>query len=272
MLFFILLTVTPIIVVHGADLTGRPNIVIILTDDQGYGDVACLGNKEIKTPAMDRLYADSVRLTNFHVDPTCSPTRSALMTGRYSSRTGVWHTIMGRSIMHPDEVTIAEIFAQGGYRTGCFGKWHLGDNFPCRPQDQGFHEVLVNGGGGVTQTPDYWGNDYFDDTYWHNGKPTKQTGYCTDVFFNGAMRFIEKNKNRPFFCYIPTNAAHGPFLVAKKYSEPYKKMGIASPRAEFYGMITNIDENLARLRKKLKSLGLEENTILIFMTDNGTAA
>lgn len=261
--------------VHGVAVSAaesRPNVVLVMTDDQGYGDLACHGNKQIKTPALDQLYADSVRLTNFHVDPTCSPTRSALMTGRYSSRTGVWHTIMGRSIMHPDEVTIAEVFSKGGYKTGCFGKWHLGDNFPCRPQDQGFDEVLVHGGGGVTQTPDYWGNDYFDDTYWHNGQTKSFKGYCTDVFFDGAMNFIEANRNKPFFCYIPTNAAHGPFLVAKKYSEPYKKMGIPSPRAEFYGMITNIDENMARLRKKLQSLGLEENTILIFMTDNGTAA
>eukprot|EP00913_Durusdinium_trenchii_P035312 g33042.t1 len=144
---------------------------------------------------------------------------------------------------------------------------------PLRPRRaEGFQEVLVHGGGGVTQTPDYWGNDYFGDTYWHNGVTKKYSGYCTDVFFDGAMKFIESAGKKPFFCYIPTNAAHGPFLVAKKYSEPYKKMGIPSPRAEFYGMITNIDENMARLRKKLSALGLEENTILIFMTDNGTAA
>ncbi|MCA9071285.1 MAG: arylsulfatase, partial [Planctomycetaceae bacterium] len=151
-------------------------------------------------------------------------------------------------------------------------KWHLGDNFPCRPQDQGFQEVLIHGGGGVTQTPDYWGNDYFGDTYWHNGKPTKFEEYCTDVWFDGAMRFIEQNKNKPFLAYIPTNAAHGPFLVAEKYSKPYKDMGIPSPRAEFYGMITNLDENLGRLDQKLAELNLTDNTILIFTTDNGTAA
>ena len=255
-----------------AEAAGRPNVILVMTDDQGYGDLGCLGNKVINTPALDAFHKDSVRLTNYHVDPTCSPTRSALMTGRYSSRTGVWHTIMGRSMMHPDEYTVAELFAANGYRTACFGKWHLGDNHPCRPQDQGFHETLVHGGGGVGQTPDYWGNTYFDDTYWHNGTPKKFKGYCTDVFFNGALKFIEANKSKPFFCYIPTNAAHGPFNVAKKYSEPYKKLGVPSPRAEFYGMITNIDENMARLRKRLKDLGLEENTILIFTTDNGTAA
>ena len=252
--------------------TIAPNVVLIMTDDQGYGDLACLGNRQIKTPHIDKLHSESIRLTNFHVDPTCSPTRSALLTGRYSSKTGVWHTIMGRSLMHTDEVTIAEVFAAGGYRTGVFGKWHLGDNYPCRPQDQGFQEVLVNGGGGVTQTPDYWGNDYFDDTYWHNGVTKKYTGYCTDIWFDGAMQFIEADKDRPFFVYIPTNAAHGPFNVAKEYSEPYKEMGVPSPRAEFYGMITNIDDNVARMRKKLKELNLAENTIFIFTTDNGTAA
>ena len=252
--------------------TSRPNVILVMTDDQGYGDLACHGNKVIKTPALDKLHAESVRLTNYHVDPTCSPTRSALMTGRYSSRTGVWHTIMGRSMLHPEEYTLGELFAANGYRTGAFGKWHLGDNYPLRAQDQGFHEVLMHGGGGVGQTPDYWGNDYFDDTYWHNGKPTKYKGYCTDVFFDGALKFIKENKSKPFFVYLPTNAAHGPFLVAKKYSDPYKKMGVPSPRAEFYGMITNIDENMARLRKKLKEWGLAENTILIFTTDNGTAA
>ena len=255
-----------------ASAAEKPNVILIMTDDQGYGDLGCHGNRVVKTPAIDRLYKESVRLTNYHVDPTCSPTRSALLTGRYSSRTGVWHTIMGRSIMHPGEYTLGELFAANGYRTGCFGKWHLGDNYPCRPRDQGFHETLVHGGGGVGQTPDYFGNDYFDDTYWHNGRTKKFSGYCTDVFFDGALAFIEKNKTRPFFVYLPTNAAHGPFLVAKKYSDPYKKLGVPSPRAEFYGMITNIDENVARLRKRLTELGLAENTILIFTTDNGTAA
>ena len=258
--------------------TPRPNVILIMTDDQGYGDLACHGNKILKTPALDRLHGQSVRLTNYHVDPTCSPTRSALLTGRYSTRTGVWHTIMGRSMMHTDEVTLAEVFAASSYRTGCFGKWHLGDNYPLRPQDQGFHEVLVHGGGGVGQTPDFFGNDYFDDTYWHNGRTVKQKGYCTDVFFDAALKFIADTsrptvgKRQPFFCYIPTNAAHGPFLVAEKYSKPYRDAGVPARRAAFYGMITNIDENVAKLRKKLAEWGLDKDTLLIFTTDNGTAA
>jgi arylsulfatase A-like enzyme len=247
-----------------------PNVVLVLTDDQGYGDLACLGNPILRTPNIDRLYGQSIRLTDFHVGPTCAPTRASLMTGRYCNRTGVWHTVMGRSLLRRDEVTMADVFAVGGYRTGIFGKWHLGDNYPFRPQERGFQEVLVHGGGGVGQTPDYWGNDYFDDTYWHNGNPEKQAGYCTDVWFDGALRFIEANRDRPFFAYIATNAPHSPFNVAERYSDAYRGKGV--PNANFYGMIANIDENVGRLLSRLKALGLEENTILIFMTDNGTAA
>lgn len=242
-----------------------------MTDDQGYGDLACHGNPVIQTPHLDELYRQSVRLTNFHVAPTCSPTRAGLMTGHYCNRTGVWHTIMGRSILRKDEVTMGDIFSASGYRTGIFGKWHLGDNYPYRPQDRGFGEVLIHGGGGVGQGPDYWGNDYFDDTYFHNGNPEKFTGYCTDIWFDGAMKFIEANRDCPFFCYIPTNAAHGPYNVAAEYMNPYIDKGLPESQARFYGMITNIDDNMARLMCRLEELNLEENTILIFMTDNGTS-
>jgi arylsulfatase A-like enzyme len=249
-----------------------PNVVFVLTDDQGYGDLACHGNPIIKTPNLDKLYKQSIRLKNFHVDPTCSPTRSALMTGRYSSRTGVWHTVMGRSLLRRDEVTMADTFAAQGYRTGIFGKWHLGDNYPYRPQDRGFHEVLTFGGGGIGNTPDGWGNNYFDDTLRHNGQLKKYQGYCTDVFFAAALEFIERNRDGPFFCYLPTNAPHAPYNVAEKYSKPYVDKGVPQPRAQFYGMIANIDENVGRLLARLQELGLENNTIVIFMTDNGTAA
>ena len=154
----------------------QPNIVFVMTDDQGYGDIGRHGNPVLKTPNMDALHDESLRLTNYHVSPTCAPTRSALLTGRYTNLAGPWHTIQGRSILHHDEVTIAEILRRGGYRTGIFGKWHLGDNYPSRPQDKGFDETLIHGGGGIWQTPDYFGNDYFDDTYLHNGKPEKQIG------------------------------------------------------------------------------------------------
>ena len=250
----------------------RLNVVLVMTDDQGYGDLGFHGNEMIQTPHLDQLAQQSARFTNFHVDPTCSETRAALMTGRYASRAGVWHTIMGRSILRSDEKTMADVFAANGYRTGIFGKWHLGDCYPYRPQDRGFGEVLVHGGGGVGQTPDYWGNDYFDDAYFRNGQPEKQAGYCTDVFFRAGMRFIEENQDRPFFCYIPTNAPHGPFRVDEKYSRPYLAQNVPPAMAKFYGMITNIDENMGKLLAKLDALGLREKTLLIFMTDNGTAA
>jgi arylsulfatase A-like enzyme len=249
----------------------RPNIILVITDDQGYGDLACHGNPIIRTPNLDALHGQSVRLTNFHVAPTCAPTRAGLMTGRNCDRTGVWHTVMGRSILREDEVTVAQVLQEGGYRTGIFGKWHLGDNYPSRPQDKGFAETVIHGGGGVGQGLDYWGNDYFDDTYRHNGVPTPYQGYCTDVFFREAMGFIEANRDRPFFVYIPTNAPHGPYNVDPKYSQPYRDAGVPESTACFYGMITNIDENMGRLVAHLERLGLADNTILIFMTDNGTS-
>ena len=253
-------------------LAAPPNVVLIMTDDQGYGDLGAHGNTMIRTPNLDRLHAESIRFTNFHVDPTCSPTRAALLTGRYSTRTGVWHTIMGRSLLDPDELTLAELFRANGYATGIFGKWHLGDNHPSRPQDQGFEEVLIHGGGGVGQTPDYWANDYFDDTYFRNGEPEAAEGYCTDVWFHAAEEFIEEHREGPFFAYIPTNAPHSPFNVDERYSRPYIDMGVPPTMARFYGMITNIDENIGRLRARLRELRIEENTLLIFMTDNGSAA
>ncbi len=251
----------------------RPNVLLIMTDDQGYGDLGCHGNPMIKTPNLDKLYSESVRLTDFHVDPTCSPTRSALMTGRYSGRVGVWHTIMGRSLLASSETTMAEVFQGSGYATGIFGKWHLGDNAPCRPQDQGFTDVFVHGGGGVGQTPDYWGNDYFDDTYFRNGKPEPKNGYCTDVWFDAATDFIKEQNNagRPFFCYIPTNAPHGPYLVPENFEALYKDDPNV-PNAAFYGMITNIDENVGALMKFLDNQELTANTLVIFMTDNGSSA
>lgn len=248
----------------------QPNVVFVLTDDQGYGDLGCTGNPWIQTPNIDAFYEESVRLTNYHVGPTCAPTRAGLMTGHYANSTGVWHTIGGRSLLRENEYTLAQALSEQGYRTGIFGKWHLGDSFPYRPQDRGFQKTVVHGGGGVSQTPDYWGNDYFDDTYWVDGTPQKFCGYCTDVFFREAMQFTEENKDTPFFCYLATNAPHMPYNVEDRYADLYRGM-VMENRARFYGMITNIDENFAKLRKKLADLGIEKNTILIFMTDNGSS-
>lgn len=248
----------------------QPNVIIILTDDQGYGDLACHGNSYIKTPYLDQLYEESMRFTNFHSGTTCAPTRAGLLTGKNCNRIGVWHTIIGRSLLNNKEITLAEILKQSGYATGLFGKWHLGDNYPFRPEDQGFDEVLIHGGGGVGQTPDYWGNDYFDDTYWHNGIPEKFDGYCTDIWFEHAIQFIKNNRERPFFCYLATNAPHSPFRVPFAYKTMYENHE-AVPNADFYGMITNIDDNIGKLEKALKEAGVMENTILIFMSDNGTS-
>ncbi len=249
----------------------RPNVVIVLTDDQGYGDLACHGNPYLKTPNMDKLHGQSVRFTNFHSGTTCAPTRASLMTGKNSNKVGVWHTIIGREYLRAGETTMAEQFKEGGYTTAIFGKWHLGDNYPFRPQDRGFDEVLIHGGGGVTQTPDYWNNDYFNDTYFHNGKAKKYKGYCTDVWFGEAARFVNKNKRKPFLCYISLNAPHSPYHVAPKYSQPYAD-NPKIPNAKFYGMITNADEQMGLFIEKLKKAGVYENTIFMFMTDNGTAA
>ena len=221
---------------------------------------------------MDELHGECVRLTDYHVDPMCSPSRAAIMTGRYSARTGVWSTLTGRYIMRRDEVTMAQVFAASGYRTGMFGKWHLGDNYPYRPQDRGFHEALTFGAGVIGEIPDHWNNDYFSAAYLRNGRPERFEKYCTDVWFDEAIKFIEDCGDAPFFCYIPTNAPHGPFNVHERYSRPYVDLGVPAQRAKFYGMITNIDENLGRLRKRLEGLGLADDTIIIFFGDNGTSA
>lgn len=254
-----------------ANAAERPNIVLVMTDDQGYGDLSCHGNPDVRTPHLDELYRQSVRFTNFHVDPTCAPTRAALITGRYSLSTGVWHTIAGRSFLHPEEITIANVLKGAGYTTGMFGKWHLGDNYPSRPQDRGFDRAIYHGGGGIGQTPDLWGNDYFDDRYFTNDGPKQFEGYCTDVWFDEAMRFMSEKRDAPFFCYLLPNAPHGPYYVGEKYSRPFVESGFSQDRANFYGMLVNIDENMGRLESYLKREGLRDNTIIIFMTDNGTA-
>jgi len=255
-----------------APAAGRPNIVFIITDDQGYGDLGHTGNSVVKTPHIDALAAESSNLTDFHVAPTCSPTRAALLTGHWSNRTGVWHTVNGRSMLREDEVTVAQMLADAGYATGHFGKWHLGDNFPYRPEDRGFTEVYRHGGGGVGQSPDLWDNAYFDGSYFHNGEIVAAEGFCTDVFFKEAHRFIreEAGKKRPFFAYIATNAPHSPYHAPQKYLDLYE--GQDPVIAAFYGMITNIDDNVGSTRELLRELGIAENTLFIYTTDNGTSS
>jgi len=254
----------------------RPNVILIMTDDQGYGDFECLGNPILTTPEMNKLHSESLRFTDFHVSPFCTPTRAALMTGHYPGRTGAYRTSSGRTTMHNDEVTVANVFADNGYVTGLVGKWHLGDSAPHRPQDRGFQEVLWHKAGGIGQGPDYWKNDYFDDVYERASAEDKQgkyeqfEGYCTDVWFDEAMQFVERHQDEPFFLYLAPNAPHGPYRVGTKWMEPFSDIEDHGERA-FFGMIENLDYNLGLLRNKLDELELTENTILIYMTDNGTA-
>lgn len=255
-----------------ASKADRPNIILVMTDDQGYGDFGRNNNPIVKTPVIDQLAEQSIRFTDFHVDPTCSPTRAALMSGQYSLRAGVWHTVMGRHILSNDHYLLPEALKDAGYRTGMIGKWHLGDNYPFRPQDQGFDHVLMHGAGGVGQAPDFWGNTQFNDTYFLNGKAKKYKGYATDIWFDEAIDFIHNSANKadPFFLYLTTNAPHAPFRAPEKYVEPYRQLGLKEEMALFYGMIASIDENMGRLRGAMAKSGIVDNTILIFMTDNGS--
>ncbi|MBC8167090.1 MAG: arylsulfatase [Bryobacteraceae bacterium] len=248
----------------------RPNVILILTDDQGFGDLSIHGNEKIQTPNMDRIAREGLQFTQFHVSPVCSPTRSSLLTGRYNYRTGVVDTYLGRSLMWPDETTLAEALGGAGYRTGIFGKWHLGDNYPMRPGDQGFAESVVIKGGGLGQPSDFpGGGSYTDPILLRNGRAENFKGYCTDIFAREAIRYIETNKDRPFFLYLATNAPHTPLEIDEKYVGPFRKAGLDDVTAKVYGMIANVDENIGRVLAKLKDLKLEENTILIFLTDNG---
>lgn len=246
----------------------RPNVILVMADDQGIGDLGIHGNDKIKTPNLDRFGREGIELTRFYVSPVCAPTRAELMTGRCFYRTGVIHTSRGGAKMHTEETTVAELLGGAGYKTGIFGKWHLGDNYPMRPQDQGFQEVLALKSGGITQPPDQ-PNSYQDPILWHNGKRIQAKGYCTEVFFSAAMKFIEKNRKQSFFAYIPLNVPHVPLQVSDDYIKPYKDMGLNDTTARVYGMVQNLDENFGRLVAFLDKLKLRENTVLIFMTDNG---
>jgi len=258
----------------------RPNVILIMTDDQGYGDLGVTGNPYIHTPQIDNFAALSTQFTNFYVDPVCAPTRSALMTGKFYLRTGIYDTFNGGAIMDPDETTIAELLSANGYQTGIFGKWHLGDNYPGRPSDQGFGQSLVHKAGGIGQPGDLDNfprpdSSYFNPVLYKNNKAIKTIGYCTDVFTDGALDFLEQNKENPFFLYVAYNAPHGPLQVPDKYLEKYQGLDFGlNPREarsarRVYAMVENVDENVGRILSYLKENELEENTVVIFMSDNG---
>lgn len=251
----------------------HPNVIVIVTDDQGYGDLSCHGNPVIKTPNIDKLYSESVRFSNFHVDPTCAPTRSALLTGKYSHHAGVWHTVCGGNHLRASEVTLADVFKNSGYKTGLFGKWYLGSNYPYRPMDRGFDEWLGHGDGGTGTTDDYFFNDRVNDHYLHNGKREYKEGYTPDVFFNSAINFItNKEDKKPFFAYLATYLPHDPHTVPNTSLVEKYKGKIPDRVAYFFAGIDRIDQNIGKLRKALEASGKVENTIIIFMSDNGGTA
>ncbi len=256
--------------------SSQPNIILLMTDDQGYGPVGRHGHPWIETPNLDRFYNQSVRFTRFLVSPTCSPTRSALMTGRHPMKNGVTHTILERERMTLDAVTTPQVLKGAGYTTGIFGKWHLGDEEPYQPHNRGFDEAFIHGAGGIGQAygcscADAPGNKYFDPAIRHNGSFVKTKGYCTDLFYTAAMGWIQKVKDTdsPFFAYIPTNAPHGPFIAPAKNTKRFTDLGLGKSPAGFYGMIENIDENVGRLLEQLDAWDLMSDTLIIFMSDNG---
>ncbi|MEY4272607.1 MAG: hypothetical protein RL250_1473 [Verrucomicrobiota bacterium] len=257
----------------------RPNILFILTDDQGYGDLSAHGNPVLKTPNLDKFRAESARLTDYHVSPTCAPTRSALLTGRHEFRNGVTHTIFERERLTLTATTLPQVLQAAGYRTGIFGKWHLGDEAAYQPGKRGFDEVFIHGAGGIGQSypgscGDAPGNTYFSPAILHNGKFERTKGYCTDVFFAQATKWIEGEvaAKRPFYCHLATNAPHAPYNARAEDAALYEGKELGKDTENFFGMLHNIDQNVGRLLAKLDELGVAKDTLVIFMNDNGGTA
>jgi arylsulfatase len=256
-----------------------PNIVFVLIDDQGYGDLGCTGNPYIKTPNIDRLASEGVRFSDHHASPTCSPTRACLMTGKHEFKSGVTHTINERERMSLKSTTIAQVLKSAGYTTGIFGKWHLGDAAPYQPNRRGFDEMFIHGCGGIGQhypgtCSDAPGNTYFSPTIMHNGTFEKTDGYCTDVFFAQALKWMGEKRtgSAPFFTYLATNAPHAPLDCPKEYEAMYSGKNLPPPVAKFYGMITNIDDNVGKLVAKLHEWEIDRDTAVVYMSDNGGTA
>ncbi len=250
-----------------------PNVVLVLTDDQGYSDVGFNGNPIVKTPALDQFAAGAAVFDRFYANPVCSPTRAALLTGRAAYRTGVLETQAGVSILRPSEITIAEALKSAGYRTGMFGKWHLGDNAPARPMDQGFDRSLMHVGGmiGAPYSP-LDAQSYFDPVLIDDGIEKRFKGCCADLFTDAAIHFINAPDEQPFFVYLALNTPHHPLTVADRYAQPYRDAGLSEETSRYYGMITNIDDNFARLLDALKAKGAADSTVVIFLGDNGTSS
>jgi len=242
----------------------QPNVLLIITDDQGYGDFSIHGNPHLQTPHIDKLGRESVRFDHFYVNSFCAPTRAALLTGRWPLRTGCHGVTNNAEAMRPSEVTLAEALGGGGYRSACIGKWHNGEQFPYTPMGQGFDEQFGFNSG-------HW-NNYFDPVLLRGSQPEQTKGYITDVLTDEAMRFITANKARPFFCYLSYNAPHSPYQVPDRYFDKFKAKGFDNTVAAFYGMCENLDDNVGRLLAHLEAEHLAENTIVLFLTDNGGTA
>ena len=268
---------------HAADstLASGPNIILVMPDDVGYGDYSSLGAPILQTPAVDGFKKHGLLFTQFHLSPTCSPTRAALFSGRHEFKNGVTHTIFERERMSLKTITLPQVLKTAGYTTGIFGKWHLGDEEAYRPENRGFDEVFIHGGGGIGQTysgscGDVPGNTNINPTLWHNGDFAKTKGYCTDLFFERAIQWIDGNLSakKPFFAFIPLNAAHMPLVLPEKYYQHYLgKPGVSEDVAKFYGMIENIDTNFGKLLAMLDERGVANNTLVIYFgSDNGGSA
>ncbi|MDZ7720774.1 MAG: arylsulfatase [Balneolaceae bacterium] len=250
-----------------------PNVVLIVTDDQGWGDLSYTGNENIRTPHIDSLAVEGASFTNFYVSPVCSPTRAELLTGRYHPRSGVYGTSAGGERMDLDETTLAEVFKRAGYTTGIFGKWHNGMQAPYHPNARGFDEFYGFASG-------HWG-DYFSPKFLeHNGELVQGEGYIVDDFTNKGMSFIENHQEEPFFAFFAYNTPHSPMQVPDRWWQQVEERGIdmrhRDPELEdttfttaALAMVENIDWNVGRINQKLEDLGLEENTIVIYMSDNG---
>jgi len=253
-----------------AETPEKPNVLIVMTDDQGLGDFSFTGNPVLKTPNFDAFARRAIRLTDFHVAPMCSPTRGQLLTGLAALRNGATSVTAGRTFLRPGIPTLADVFARAGYRTCIFGKWHLGDSYPHRPIDQGFQESVYHlGCGQLESTPEFdW--PLIDGRYFHNGVEKRFQGHCTDFWFDSAMAWMKncKRQDVPFLCYLATNAPHAPCIDLPEYVRPYEGRGPAG----FFGMIAHLDKRFSDLRKFLADEKLEDDTIVVFMTDNGGTA
>ncbi|MCA8995668.1 MAG: arylsulfatase [Planctomycetaceae bacterium] len=247
-----------------AEQAGRPNVLLIMTDDQGYGDLSINGNPHLRTPSIDGLAKSGIRFERFYVNSFCAPTRAALLTGRYPVRTGTYGVTHNKECMRSEEVTLGEAFAAAGYKTGCFGKWHNGEQFPYTPPGQGFQEYFGFHNGHI--------NNYFDTVLIRGSHPEATKGYITDVLTDEAIQFIRRHKDEPFFCYVPFNAPHSPYQIPDSYYDKFREMSFDEAVSSFYGMCENIDENVGRFLAVLDEQGLSENTIVLFLTDNGGTA